>query len=215
MKRVGAGAGAGAGLGTSRRAGPGGRGRARTASPSSTRPQGLGPGRRTTASGGDGASSRRSSSTRSGPTRCGCSSPISSSSQFGVQTMAEYGWRFGRMATDDTQGGRERHLRPAARWARTRRSPGWPPASSGSSCPTSSTTSRSTSRWPTSRRPATAADAVWHRLAADLREPPAIPQGGRLLAAVAIRELPDTITHALASSGSTRSWAIGAGSSRS
>ena len=43
---------------------------------------------------------------------------------------------------------RERHLRPAHARARTRRSPGWPRASSGSSCPTSSTSSRSTSRWP-------------------------------------------------------------------
>ena len=68
---------------------------------------------RPTASAGGGASSRRSSSTRSGSTRCGCSSPSSCCNQFGVQTMAEYGWRFGRMETDDTQEGRERHLRPA------------------------------------------------------------------------------------------------------
>ena len=41
--------------------------------------------------------------TRSGSTRCGCSSPTSCWNQFGVQTMAHYGWRFGRMATDDTK----------------------------------------------------------------------------------------------------------------
>ncbi len=49
---------------------------------------------------------------------------------------------------------------PCTRWAKTRPSPGWPPASSGSSCPTSSTTSRSSSRSPPSRRPATAIEAL-------------------------------------------------------
>ena len=78
------------------------------------RAQELRGGQPATASAGGGAWPRRSRSTPSrrnrGPT---CSSPTSCASQFGVQTMAEYGWRFGRMETDDSEGRRERHLRPA------------------------------------------------------------------------------------------------------
>ena len=40
---------------------------------------------------------------RSGSIRCGCSLPSSLLNQFGVQTMAQWGWRFGRMETDDTK----------------------------------------------------------------------------------------------------------------
>ena len=49
-----------------------------------------------------------------------------------------------------------RHLAAETRSATRRRSPAWPPASSGSRCPTSSTRSRSTSRSPTSPGPAMA-----------------------------------------------------------
>ena len=67
--------------------------------------------------------------------------------QFGVQTMAFFGWQFGRMDTDDTQEA-ERHLRLEYASRRRRPSPGWPRASGDSTCPRSSTTSASTSRWP-------------------------------------------------------------------
>ena len=77
----------------------------------------------------------------------------------------------------------QRHLRPALRWARTKRSPGWQPASSASSCRTNSTTSRSTSRWPTIAVKTNV--GIWRpgEPGPDLREPPAVSQGGRLLAA--------------------------------
>ena len=113
------------------------------------------------------------------------------------------------------QGRRERHLRPAHAWAKTRRSPGWPPASSGSSCPTSSTTSRSSSRSPPSRKTGHAVEALG-ALGPDLREPPAVSQGGRLLAAAAegVSQRRPRIAARAGSSGSTRSSATGAASSR-
>ncbi len=71
---------------------------------------------------------------------------------------------------------------PCTRWARTRRSPGWPPASSGSSCPTSSTPSRSTSRSRPTPQPGYAEQAL-DALATDVREPPAVSAGRRVLEA--------------------------------
>ena len=50
----------------------------------------------------------------------------------------------------------ERACARCTRWATTKPSPGWPPASSDSSCPTSSITSSSINRSPTIRRRATA-----------------------------------------------------------
>ena len=87
------------------------------------------------------------------------------------------------METDDTQGRRERHVRPAHARAKTRPSPGWPPASSGSSCPTSSTTSRSIQQIAAEAASAATPIEALEQLAADLREPPAVSQGGRVLAA--------------------------------
>ena len=81
--------------------------------------------------------------------------------QFGVQTMANFGWRFGRRRPT-TARRTPAAPSPLTRWARTRPSPGWPPASSASSCPTSSTSSRSISTWPTSRRRGPGADALNH-----------------------------------------------------
>ena len=100
-------------------------------------------------------------------------------------------------------------------WAKTRRSPGWPPASSGSSCPTSSTTSRSTSKWPPSREAATPDRGASERAGPDLRESPAVSQGGRLLAAaVEGASRRHGRRRKAGSSGSTRSSATGAASSR-
>ena len=61
--------------------------------------------------------------------------------QFGVQTMAQWGWRFGRMETDDTKED-ESGTYASIRSRKTRPLPGWPPASSDSRCPMSSITSR-------------------------------------------------------------------------
>ena len=71
---------------------------------------------------------------------------------------------------------------PCTRSRKPRRSPGSPRASSGSICPTSSTTSKFTSRSPPSRKPVYAIGGVG-AVGPDFREPAAVSEGGRVLAA--------------------------------
>ena len=91
-----------------------------------------------------------------------------------------YGYFFGGMRATTTARRTRAARTPCTRSAKTKRSPSWPPASSGSSCPTSSTSSRSISRSPTTRRPAMATHALQHagrrssRIAGSIRERPSI-----------------------------------------
>ena len=104
---------------------------------------------------------------------------------------------------------------PCTRWARTKRSPGWPPASSDSSCPTSSISSRSSSRSPPSRRRATAPQALEHlaQIFENRRQyPKAADYWQRLLKEYPNEARPER--RRTGSSGSSRSSATGAASSR-
>ncbi len=127
--------------------------------------------------------SRRSSSTPPAPTRCRWKLADFLWQQFGVQTMASYGWRFGREAIDDSQGGSRRHLRPGhAGRGRDDRPAGHRREAVQAArrvqlhrhLPADCRRAENRPR----RRGAGAAGA-------DLREPPAVSQGGRLLAAAA------------------------------
>ena len=123
---------------------------------------------RTTASAGGGHSPRPSRPTPACSTRTRRSLADFLLSQFGTQTIAGHAVR--------------RRLRPrsgprppaptrSTLSRTTRRSPGWPPASSDSSFPTNSIRSRSTRRSPTIPRPGKGEEALG-RPGVDLREPP-------------------------------------------
>ena len=137
-------------------------------------------------------------------------------SQFGVQTMAECGLAVrprGRPTTRLEE--QERHLCAGHASAKTRPSPAWPPASSVSSCPTSSTTSSSIRRSPRHPqvRPFRRGPGAVGR---SFREPAAVSPGGRLLADAG-QGLSPRVGPRGAQTGSggwIRSWATGAASSR-